>query len=139
MQSLSMRELSIGQSVEKEFLVTEETGVAFAEVSQDKNPIHLDTEYAEKTRFGKKIAHGMLMGGYISSLIGMELPGEGTIYMKQELTFLRPVYYGDKIRVEITVSELQTEKKRAVLSTNCYNQNGEQVVAGKALVKPREE
>ena len=79
------------------------------------------------------------MGGYISSLIGMELPGEGTIYMKQELTFLRPVYYGDKIRVEITVSELQTEKKRAVLSTNCYNQNGEQVVAGKALVKPREE
>ena len=139
MQSLSMRELSVGQSVEKEFLVTEETGVAFAEVSQDKNPIHLDTEYAEKTRFGKKIAHGMLMGGFISSLIGMELPGEGTIYMKQELTFLRPVYYGDKIRVEITVSELQTEKKRAVLSTNCYNQNGEQVVAGKALVKPREE
>ena len=139
MQSLSMKELSVGQSVEKEFLVTEETGVAFAEVSQDKNPIHLDTEYAEKTRFGKKIAHGMLMGGYISSLIGMELPGEGTIYMKQELTFLRPVYYGDKIRVEITVSELQTEKKRAVLSTNCYNQNGEQVVAGKALVKPREE
>ena len=139
MQSLSMKELSVGQSVEKEFLVTEETGVAFAEVSQDKNPIHLDAEYAEKTRFGKKIAHGMLMGGYISSLIGMELPGEGTIYMKQELTFLRPVYYGDKIRVEITVSELQTEKKRAVLSTNCYNQNGEQVVAGKALVKPREE
>lgn len=139
MQSLSMRELSVGQSVEKEFLVTEETGVAFAEVSQDKNPIHLDGEYAEKTRFGKKIAHGMLMGGFISSLIGMELPGEGTIYMKQELAFLRPVYYGDKIRVEITVSELQTEKKRAVLSTNCYNQNGEQVVAGKALVKPREE
>ena len=139
MQSLSIKELFVGQKAEKEFLVTEETGVAFAEVSQDKNPLHLDTEYAEKTRFGKKIAHGMLMGGYISSMIGMELPGEGSIYMKQELTFLRPVYYGDRIRVEITVSELQMEKKRAVLSTNCYNQNGEQVIAGSALVKPKEE
>ena len=139
MKSLSMNDLFVGQKAERDFLVTEETGVAFAEVSQDKNPIHLDEEYAGKTRFGKRIAHGMLMGSYISGMIGMELPGEGTIYMKQELTFLRPVYYGDKIRVEIAVSELQTEKKRAVLSTNCYNQNGEQVVAGSALVKPREE
>ncbi len=139
MKSLSMNDLFVGQKAERDFLVTEETGVAFAEVSQDKNPIHLDEEYAGETRFGKRIAHGMLMGSYISGMIGMELPGEGTIYMKQELTFLRPVYYGDKIRVEIAVSELQTEKKRAVLSTNCYNQNGEQVVAGSALVKPREE
>lgn len=139
MQSLSMKELFVGQRAEKEFLVTEETGAAYAEVSQDKNPLHLDAEYAEKTRFGKKIAHGMLMGGYISSLIGMELPGEGSIYMKQELTFLRPVYYGDRVRVEVTVCELQKEKKRAVLSTNCYNQKGEQVIAGSALVKPKEE
>lgn len=139
MQSLTMKELSVGQSVEKEFLVTEEMGAAFAEVSQDKNPIHLDAAYAQKTRFGRKIAHGMLMGSYISSMIGMELPGEGAIYMKQELTFLRPVYYGDTICVKIAVSELQTEKKRAVLSTNCYNQYGEQVIGGSALVKPREE
>ena len=75
----------------------------------------------------------------ISGMIGMELPGEGTIYMKQELTFLRPVYYGDRIRVEIVVRELQQEKKRAVLSTNCYNQNDEQVIEGMALVKPKEE
>ena len=75
----------------------------------------------------------------VSSLIGMELPGEGSIYMKQELTFLRPVYYGDTVRVEIAVIELQEEKKRAVLSTNCYNQKGEQVIAGSALVKPKEE
>lgn len=139
MKSLSIRELFTGQKTEKEFLITEETGQAFAEVSQDNNPIHLDEGYAKKTRFGKRIAHGMLLGSYISSMIGMELPGEGTIYMKQELCFLRPVYYGDKIRVEIQVSEIQTEKKRAVLSTNCYNQNGEQVVCGSALVKPREE
>ncbi len=138
MKSLSMKELSVGLRAEKEFLVTEETGAAFAEISQDKNPLHLDEEYAAQTRFGRRIAHGMLAGSYISAMIGMELPGEGAVYMKQELTFLKPVYYGDTLRVEIVVSKLQTEKKRAVLSTNCYNQRGEQVVAGSALVKPKE-
>ncbi len=81
----------------------------------------------------------MLLGSYISAMIGMELPGEGTVYMKQELTFLLPVYYGDVIRVEITVSRLQQEKKRAVLSTSCYNQRGQQVIAGSALEKPKED
>lgn len=138
MKSLSMKELSVGLRAEKEFLVTEETGAAFAEISQDKNPLHLDEEYAAQTRFGRRIAHGMLAGSYISAMIGMELPGEGAVYMKQELTFLKPVYYGDTLRVEIVVSKLQTEKKRAVLSTNCYNQRGEQVVVGSALVKPKE-
>lgn len=133
-----MKELSVGLRAEKEFLVTEETGAAFAEISQDKNPLHLDEEYAAQTRFGRRIAHGMLAGSYISAMIGMELPGEGAVYMKQELTFLKPVYYGDTLRVEIVVSKLQTEKKRAVLSTNCYNQRGEQVIAGSALVKPKE-
>ncbi len=137
MQSLSMKELHVGQKVWKEFMVMEETGRQYAEISQDKNPLHLDEGYAGNTRFGRRIAHGMLFGGYISGVIGMELPGEGTIYMKQELTFLRPVYYGDRVRVEIMVTELQQEKNRAVLSTNCYNQKGEQVIDGTALVKPR--
>ncbi len=139
MQSFSMKELYVGQTVSGEFPVTEETGRAYAEISRDKNPLHLEEDYARATRFGRRIAHGMLLGGYISGMIGMELPGEGTIYMKQELTFLRPVYYGDRIRVEIVVRELQQEKKRAVLSTNCYNQNDEQVIEGMALVKPKEE
>lgn len=139
MKSFSMKELTIGQKAVKEFPVTLENGEAFAQVSQDKNPIHLDEEYAKGTMFGRRIAHGMLSAGFISGMIGMELPGEGTIYMKQELTFLRPVYYGDTIRVEIEVTQLQEEKKRAVLSTNCYNQKNEQVIAGQALVKPRED
>lgn len=134
-----MKELFVGQRAEREFPVTQETGEAFARISQDKNPLHLDEAYARGTRFGTRIAHGMLIGSYISAMIGMELPGEGCVYMKQELTFLRPVYYGDVVRVEIVVSELQAEKKRAVLSTNCYNQKGEQVIAGSALVKPKEE
>ena len=139
MKSFSMRELYVGQKAEKEFPVTAETGAAFAEVSHDKNPLHLDEAYAQQTAFGRRIAHGMLAGSYISALIGMELPGEGAVYMKQELTFLRPVYYGDTIRVEVTVEELPQEKKRAVLSTNCYNQEGKQVIAGSALVKPKED
>ncbi len=134
-----MKQLSVGQKAEREFPVTQESVAAFAEVSQDSNPLHLDETYASKTRFGRRIAHGMLTGSFISAMIGTELPGEGCIYMKQELTFLRPVYAGDVVRVEIVVSQLQTEKKRAVLSTNCYNQNGEQVIAGTALVKPKEE
>lgn len=139
MKSFSMKELFVGQSVEKEFLITEEIGRAFAKVSQDENPLHLQEDYAKKTPFGRRIAHGMLLGSYISAMLGMELPGEGTIYMKQELTFLKPVYYGDTIRVKIEVTKLEPEKKRAVLSTSCYNQKSKQVLAGSALVRPREE
>ncbi len=139
MQSFRIEELSVGQKAEKEFIIREEDGRSFAELSRDLNPIHLDESYAKETRFEKRIAHGMLLGSYISAVIGTELPGVGAIYMKQELSFLRPVYYGDRIRVEVCVKELLTEKKRAVLSTNCYNQKGEQVIAGSALVKPKEE
>ena len=139
MNSYSLKELSVGQTVTREYRITESEVSAFADASGDHNPLHLDEEYAGRTRFGRRIAHGMLLGSYISALIGMELPGEGTIYMKQELNFLRPVYYGDVIRVEIRVAELIQEKKRAVLSTNCYNQENEQVIAGTAMVKPRED
>lgn len=139
MNSYSMKELSVGQTVTREYTITESEVRAFADASGDHNPLHLDEEYVQGTRFGRRIAHGMLLGSYISALIGMELPGEGTIYMKQELNFLRPVYYGDVIRVEIRVAELIPEKKRAVLSTNCYNQENEQVIAGTAMVKPRED
>ena len=139
MNSYSMKQLSIGQTVTREYTITESEVRAFADASGDHNPLHLDEEYAQGTRFGRRIAHGMLLGSYISALIGMELPGEGTIYMKQELNFQRPVYYGDVIRVEIRVAELIQEKKRAVLSTNCYNQENEQVIAGTAIVKPRED
>lgn len=139
MNSYSMKQLSVGQTVTREYTITESEVRDFADASGDHNPLHLDEEYAQGTRFGRRIAHGMLLGSYISALIGMELPGEGTIYMKQELNFLRPVYYGDVIRVEIRVAELLQEKKRAVLSTNCYNQENGQVIAGTAIVKPRED
>lgn len=139
MKSYTIQELREGLTVQEEFPVTEQMGIEFAGVSGDTNPVHLNQDYAAATRFGAKIAHGMLIGSFISNVIGTRMPGEGSIYMKQEMTFLRPVYYGDRITVEIAVKALQKDRNRAVLSTDCYNQKGEKVLAGEALVMPKEE
>ena len=139
MKSYTIQELREGLTVQEEFPVTEQMGIEFAGVSGDTNPVHLDQDYAKATRFGAKIAHGMLIGSFISNVIGTRMPGEGSIYMKQEMTFLRPVYYGDRVTVEVAVNALQKDRNRAVLSTDCYNQKGEKVLAGEALVMPKEE
>lgn len=139
MNSYTIRDLTEGFTVRESFPVTEEMGIRFAEVSGDVNPVHLDREYAEKTRFHGRIAHGMLVGSFISKVIGTSLPGEGSIYMKQDMKFVRPVRYGDTVTVVVSVKELQKEKNRVVLSTECYDQNGEKVIAGEALVMPKEE
>lgn len=139
MKSYTIQELREGLTVQKEFPVTEQMGIEFAGVSGDTNPVHLNQDYAAATRFGAKIAHGMLIGSFISNVIGTRMPGEGSIYMKQEMTFLRPVYYGDRVTVEVAVKALQKDRNRAVLSTDCYNQKGEKVLAGEALVMPKEE
>lgn len=138
MNSFTLNDLSLGQAYTKDFLVTEEIGQDFARVSKDTNPIHLDDEYAKSTKFKGKIAHGMLMGAYISSILGTEFPGEGCIYLSQEINFLRPVHYGDTITIEIKVAEMIGEKNRLILDTNGYNQEGKQVVSGKATVMPKE-
>ena len=93
MKSYTIQELREGLTVQEEFPVTEQMGIEFAGVSGDTNPVHLNQDYAAATRFGAKIAHGMLIGSFISNVIGTRMPGEGSIYMKQEMTFLRPVYY----------------------------------------------
>lgn len=139
MKSYTIQELRKGLTVQEEFPVTEQMGIEFAGVSGDTNPVHLNQDYAAATRFGAKIAHGMLIGSFISNVIGTRMPGEGSIYMKQEMTFLRPVYYGDRVTVEVAVKALQKDRNRAVLSTDCYNQKGEKVLAGEALVMPKEE
>ncbi len=139
MKSYTIQELREGLTVQEEFPVTEQMGIEFAGVSGDTNPVHLNQDYAAATRFGAKIAHGMLIGSFISNVIGTRMPGEGSIYMKQEMTFLRPVYYGDRVTVEVAMKALQKDRNRAVLSTDCYNQKGEKVLAGEALVMPKEE
>ncbi len=126
-------ELNVGDSDFFEKTITETDVYMFAGVTGDFNPAHVNAHKMAGSKFGGRIAHGMLSGGLISAAIAMKLPGEGTIYLSQELNFLAPVRFGDTIKAEITVME-KLEKGRVKLKTTCYNQNGDAVVDGCALV-----
>jgi 3-hydroxybutyryl-CoA dehydratase len=106
---------------------------AFAEVSGDKNPVHLDADYAAKTMFKERIAHGMLSAAYISALFGMQMPGPGAIYMSQTLQFKAPVKIGDTVVTTVKVAELVPEKKRAKFDCVCAV-DGKPVVVGEAML-----
>jgi acyl dehydratase len=106
----------------------------FANISGDKNPIHLDEEYASSTRFGKRLVHGILTSGIISALLGMELPGPGSIYIKQILNFKAPVYIGDTITATVTVTGVRTDKPIITLETVCKNQDDVMVIDGEAIL-----
>lgn len=126
--------LVVGQSVEVPTVVTAHMVELFAEATGDRNPVHLDEEFAAKSRFGGRIAHGMLTAGFVSAAIASRLPGPGSIYMGQTLRFTRPVKLGDTVTVKLEVIEILMEKKRVRLSTVCTNQNGETVMEGEATV-----
>jgi len=126
----------IGDSAKLSKTVQDEDIRAFAEVTGDKNPLHLNDEFASKTLFKRRIAHGFLTAGLISAVIGSRLPGNGTIYLSQTLNFLAPVYIGDEITAKVEVSEVLKEGKRLRLKTQVINQNGTVVVDGEALVIP---
>jgi len=111
---------------------------AFAALSGDQNPIHLDEAYAAKTRFGRRIAHGMLVASYISTLLGTKFPGTGTIYMSQTLNFLRPVFLGDTLTVTATVTNFRSDKAIATLATIVTNQRGETILSGEAACLVRD-
>lgn len=128
------KKFKAGDFYEKEYLITEDIGKQFADVSGDYNPIHLEEEIASKTRFGRKIVHGMLIGSYISGIIGNEFPGNGSVYLKQDLSFRRPVYYNSKVKIRIEVAEVNIEKKRLTLSTQCFDSEENMLVDGKALI-----
>lgn len=134
MEGRRIEDLRIGQGAEREFLVTEDMGRKFAGLTGDFNPLHLDGEYAGQTAFKGKIAHGMLVAGFISGVIGNDFPGKGSIYMKQDLSFLRPVRYGDVIRVRVEAAGIDDAESRVELKTDCYNGRGEKVISGTALV-----
>lgn len=136
MKGKTMGELKVGDSASFTKTVTETDVYNFAGVSGDFNPAHINEEEAKKGIFGKRIAHGMLSAAFISAVIGMQLPGPGTIYMGQELRFTKPVCFGDTITATATVTELIPEKNRAKLETVCTNQRGEVVITGVATVMP---
>ena len=132
----SINELAVGQKASFSKTVTESDIYLFAGITGDINPAHVNEAYASKTFFKGRIAHGMLSAGFISAVLGMQLPGPGTIYMEQNLRFLSPVRPGDTITATVEVVELDRAKNVALLHTVCTNQDGKQVVDGQAKVKP---
>ena len=107
---------------------------AFAAVTGDHNPVHVDEEFAKTTRFGRRLAHGMLTASLISSVLANKLPGEGSIYLGQTLQFVAPVFPGDEITVRVTVKEIREDKPILTLATICLNQRDEIVIRGEATV-----
>jgi 3-hydroxybutyryl-CoA dehydratase len=129
-------ELKVGDTAEFTKTVSEADIYLYAGVTGDANPAHIDEVHASTTFFKTRIAHGMLLGGFISTVLGNRLPGHGTIYMKQELEFLAPVRIGDTVTARAEVVELIKEENRVKLRTTCVNQEGTKVVDGEALVSP---
>jgi len=136
MNGKTMSEIALGDSASFTKTVTEADVVQFAGISGDFNPAHIDAVSAEKSMFGQRIAHGMLSAGFISTVLGTQLPGPGTIYMAQELRFTKPVYFGDTVTATCTVVERIEEKNRLKLETIVVNQRGETVITGFATVMP---
>jgi 3-hydroxybutyryl-CoA dehydratase len=130
-------EIKVGDSAEFAKTISESDIYLFAGVTGDLNPFHVNEEYSKKTFFKGRIAHGMLLAGFISTVVGCKLPGPGAIYVKQELKFMAPARIGDTITAKATVTEVVTDKNRVVLQTTCTNQNGEVVLDGQAMVSPR--
>ncbi len=122
-----------GQSASITRQVTAEDVETFAKVSGDTNPVHLDANYAAASRFGSRIAHGMLAVSYISAVLGTRFPGPGTIYLSQNVSFLKPVFIGDTITATVSVSKYRAEKGILTLITECFNQAGDKVVDGQAV------
>jgi 3-hydroxybutyryl-CoA dehydratase len=128
-----LEDLAVGQSAEHMHTVEEKDIAAFADVSGDRNPVHLNEAYAAETPFKGRIAHGMLSAAYISAVLGMELPGPGAIYLSQQLSFKRPVRIGDTVLARASIAAIDHDKARVTLKTECLV-NAKQVVDGEAVV-----
>ena len=126
--------IKIGDSFKKERLVTDELVRAFAEVSGDFNPIHLDEDFAKTTRFARRIAHGMLSGAFISAVLGYEMTEKKIVYLSQTLKFTAPVFIGDTVTTTATVTAIREDKNIVTMDTICTNQGDETVVKGESVV-----
>lgn len=117
--------------------ITEKDVFAFADISGDFNPLHIDEEYAKKTRYGRRVAHGILMAAIISSVLGGEIPGVGTVFVELHIRFLKPVFIGETVTANAIVTEI-INPKRMRLMVYCVNQDGADVAIGNAVVIPPE-
>jgi 3-hydroxybutyryl-CoA dehydratase len=126
--------LNIGDSATRTKTITDEDVRNFAAATGDMNPVHLDDTYAAGTRFGKRVAHGMLTVGIISAILGNDLPGFGTIYLGQDFKFKAPVFIGDTVTARIEVVKYREDKCIATFHTTCTNQDGILILEGEAVV-----
>ncbi len=125
---------NVGDGYTFERFISVEDVRQFAEVVGDLNPIHLDAGFAEKSFFKKRIVHGAFLAGLISKALGMDFPGQGTVYISQNSTFKRPVYVNTKVSVEVKVTQVIPEKRRLVLDTTISNSDGKECLTGSATV-----
>ena len=136
MTGKSIDQLKIGDAAEFTKTIGESDVYLYAGLTGDMNQAHINEAYAQKTFFKTRIAHGMLPAGFISGVLGMKLPGPGTIYVRQELNFLAPVRIGDTITARAEIIEIIADKNRVRLKTTCANQDGKVVLDGEAIVSP---
>ena len=132
----TVKELKIGDRAEFTKTISESDVYLYAGVTGDLNPAHINEEYAKQTFFKTRIAHGLLSAGLLSTVLGNELPGPGSVYIRQELNFLAPVHMGDTVTARAEVTEILSEENRVKLKTSCINQNGVTVLDGEAVVSP---
>ena len=126
-------DLSVGMTHQTEHVITEKDIDMFAEVSGDRNPLHMDDEFAKNTSFGQRIAHGALTASYISGILGNDLPGPGSIFVGLNMRFRRPVYIGSHVTVKVEVTEMKERGNRVTLKVSC-NVDGKAAISGEALV-----
>jgi 3-hydroxybutyryl-CoA dehydratase len=136
MTGKTISEITINESAEFAKTIAEADIYLFAGVTGDLNPAHINEAYAKETFFKGRIAHGMLLAGFISAAIGCQLPGPGSIYIKQELQFRAPARIGDTVTAKVTVIEIIEGKNRVILETTCTNQEGTLLLDGRATVSP---
>jgi 3-hydroxybutyryl-CoA dehydratase len=132
----TIEEIRLNETAEFSKTISESDVYLYAGVTGDLNPAHINEEYARETFFKTRIAHGMLAAGLISAVLGMRLPGAGSIYVRQELNFLAPVRIGDTVTARVEVIEIMSEKKQLRLRTTCSTQDGTLVLDGEAIVSP---
>ena len=126
---------SVGDSAEFTKIFSEEDVFLFAGITGDRNPVHTSKEFAAKTRFKERIAHGLLAAGTISAAIGTKLPGPGYLYLSQTLEFKAPVFLGDEVTARVEIVEVISEK-RLRMKTRCFNQDNVLVIEGEAIIVP---
>ncbi len=139
MKGYSIDEMYVGQKATLSKTITDADIYTFAGLIADFNPVHTNDEYAKGTRFGQRIAHGMLTASFISTIVGMAIPGADAIYLGQTVKFTKPVFVGDTITVTAEVTEIKKEKRIATMKTIITKQTGEVVVEGEATVMATKE